>query len=521
MTRLLAGRRSAPQASDLVFGVYLALLLTLVFAGPLIGMSLSGVEAPQLEVLRTIADDRAAVHVGAAAALVGALWAGMIRGPALIPVFVLRVLLSTDIPRRAHLIPRAARTIGVVWLSLGAVLVGVEMLLVHPGGGDPSATAVRVVALAGFAGCLMLAWGCGQVMGATARQLVTAFLGTAALAAFAEPAGDWASPAGWFSRALTEPDESGGLMSTVLVIAVVVLLPALAPLLDRLPAAVLIGQASRVSAAMLFSSVGQLGDVAEPWRPAPRGFRARGRRAPGSLARLAVVELLRRPGPLIWGAAGIILGTTALTLLQSGGVELRPGARAALVGVVAAVLVQASGPFSRSWRRLGDQMEGPPLFGSSPRRRLLSGSFAPILIIGLCGALGGMSATMIVGTGAAAPTSWAVVATLLVVLGGRLVLALKGEMPLALTVPVPTAAGDLSGLAMVAWHLDGHLIAGVVCGGMVLVDPDPLTALGGGAATAAACLLLAWSRSGLGVADLLSPRRRSPRAHRVAADDDA
>ncbi|WP_010525620.1 hypothetical protein [Nesterenkonia sp. F] len=526
VTRLLAGRRSAPQASDRAFLVYQVVLLVLVFVGPLVGMSLSGVEAPQLTGLRTLAEDRVVVHAAAATALVAALWLGMLRGPALMPVFVMRVLLATDIPRRAHLIARARRTVAVVWLGIGAALAGIELLLVHPGGGDPGATAIRVVALLGITGCLMLAWTLGQVLGSIARQLVTGLLGAAALVALAVPAADWVSPAGWFSRALTGPVEFGGLPAAGLLVAVVMFLPTLASRLERLPAEVLVGQASRVSAAMLFSSIGQLGDVAELWGPAPRGFRGGCRRGPGRRTRLGVVELLRRPGPLVWGAAAVVLGTAVLMVLQSDGLDLPWSATVALAGVVAALLVQAVGPFSRSWRRLGDQLEGPALFGTSPRRRLLAGSSPPVLITGLCAVLGGIGgAAVAVGLPGAAgaglgPAVVDVGAVLLAVLGGRLVLALKGEMPLALTVPVPTPAGDLSGLAMVAWHLDGHLLAVTVCGWVLLADPGPLAALGVGAATAAGCLLLAWSRRGLGVAELLSPRPRSPRAHRAAIRDE-
>lgn len=533
VARLLAGRQAAPQASDRVFLLYQVLLLVLVLVGPLVGMSLSGVEAPQLTGLRALAADRVVVHATAAAVLVAALWCGMLRGPALLPVFVLRVLLATDIPRRLHLIARARRTLGVVWLVLGAVLVGIELLLVHPGGGDPAATAIRIAALLGIAGWAMLAWTLGQVLGSIARQLATGLLGAAALLGPAVPAADWASPAGWFSRALTGPAEPGGLPATGLLVAGVGLVPMLLRRLERMPAEVLIGQASRVSAALLFSSIGQLGDVAAQWRPAPRGFRRGfrregrgGRSGPGRGARIGLVELLRRPAPLVWGAAVTVVGTVMLMVLPSGVVDLPRGATVVLAGVVAALLVQAVGPFSRSWRRLGDQLAGPALFGTSPRRRLLTGSLPPVLITGLCAGLGVVCGAALLawlpgaaGEGRASAVA-DVGAALLAVLGGRLVLALKGEMPLALTVPAPTPVGDLSGLAIAAWHLDGHLLAATVGGGLLLAGPDPLAALSVGAATAAGCLLLAWARSGLGVAELLSPRSRSPRAHRVATRDE-
>ena len=106
-----------------------------------------------------------------------------------------------------------------------------------------------------------------------------------------------------------------------------------------------------------------------------------------------------------------------------------------------------------------------------------------------------MAATLLVSDASWAHVSFAAIAGVmlsLISLSLRLLGALKGALPQSMLAPVPTPAGDLSGVNVMLWSLDGPIIAAILGAGLfALAAVSPITCLI--AALVAVAVLLIWS----------------------------
>lgn len=229
-------------------------------------------------------------------------------------------------------------------------------------------------------------------------------------------------------------------------------------------------------------------------------------RMPAGLTRAIVVRdlvgIARTParslaaGACVLGA-GLLLGSLDLALLGPAG--------AAAAGATAVLLSYASiGPWCRGLRAAAETVGGFGLTPLSPRALLVRHFVVPGILsvslisggAGAVAALGGLLregsvAPLHLATATAAGAVTAAVALLL-----RLSGALKGPLPQGLLAPVPTPVGDMAGVNVLVWSLDGVLVAALIGGVLAAVTA---ASLGAGAicAALALALLAAWARSRL------------------------
>ena len=138
----------------------------------------------------------------------------------------------------------------------------------------------------------------------------------------------------------------------------------------------------------------------------------------------------------------------------------------------------------------------PGLFGQSAAAQVLLHALAPALLLTVLAAFGGGGVVLVSSMGPGALEAVLLpVALTPVLIAGQVRNAAKGPMPLRLIAPMPTAQGDASVLAMMAWQSDALLLAllsGAVLAG--LGPLGPLWLLGGAALLTAAMALMARSR---------------------------
>lgn len=273
--------------------------------------------------------------------------------------------------------------------------------------------------------------------------------------------------------------------ATVPVIAALVV-GLLAPMIAaRLRRDVLREQAARWDTVIVLAGSGDPNAaLAKLGAPVRLGRRLRLRAGRGSLwvsvARRDLLGIVRSPARSLAAFLGMlgagVLWGAALALGGAGGssvVASSPG-RASLLGGAALLLgVFAIIPWCRGIATTAFGSGAPPLFPVSASGMLARHAVAPGLLA--TGALAcGMFVWSAVTVGSVSQASldaepWSIVSAILSV-GGvaavtvllRILAALKGSIPIRLLAPVPTAAGDMAGVSVALWMLDGPVVAGLV-----------------------------------------------------------
>lgn len=485
-------RDGAPTRRDRAYVVYLAVLTILVIGVPGGRVVVEGLARPDVLPLLLA---RAAGQMVSAAWLLGCallVLAGGIRGPALLSPFFTATLASSALPRWRALIRPLLRALLALAAAAAilAVLAGATLETAgHAGTGQVASFATAAGGAALLAGS---AWALGQVAGARVRRLAAALLTAAAVVVALAPA-DLGARIGP-GAALPPRDGAAwalGLLAAGLGAAVLSVAG-----LDCLRGEVLLEQAVRWESATMVATSGDVAAASGLFRALPSTGRrlpaVRVPRVPGRLslpamyARRDLVALARTPERAISGLGGVLGGSAALAVAA----QLTGPAAWALVGLGALVLWGGSGALVDGIRHGISTLGAPTLLGQRAEHQVLLHAITPSAIL-LLGAVAGGAAGDAVAAG---PLGSGLVIPLLlspVVMIGRVRDAAKGPMPPQLSMPMPTAQGDMSVVRVLAWQADALLLAlgtavAVALGGRLLGVPGLLMA----AALAAAVMAL-------------------------------
>lgn len=464
------GRQARVRRRDGIVTIYGLVLVALLYF-PVAGTGV--VEALRYADAESLVNDWSGATSLAVALLVSVavgFAAGSVRGPVVLHPFLASTLAGSGMKRRVSLRRPAWRAVVMIAAVSLTLTTGVMALL---------ATAAWLAwsilgwwAIAGLAGGVLVAvswlagqaargaWGWVPVVGV---GLAAVLVGTAGLTAADARAEGPLALAPWFPVTL-------GALALVALCCVPLLL-------DALRQTEVVAQSQRWEGALSLARAGSVAQMGGALRPVP----ALGRRwnlVRGRLFGVAVVvsdlgAALRAPGRLVAGLVGLVAsGWMLASALDSGGyVAMMWGAGAAIAGLA------GMGPLCDGLRHGVDVVTSLRIYGRPDARVLGAHLLAPMLVASTT--LAGVA----VGMGAS-PASALVSAVLL---GAALTLvrgydAARGPLPLSLTMPIVTPAGDLSAMMIALWQLDAALIA-------VLAGAALAAMMGGGALGAAVVVL--------------------------------
>lgn len=454
-------RSGARSRGDVAYLVYLVIMVVLVFGVPVLWSSAMALARPDV-LVHLRAQPAAGIVTGAWLALCAVLvLAGAVRGPAVLTQFFTVTLASSEMPRWRALARPYLRSAFVTTLAAGVLAVLVGATLEAADATDTPAVALLVVAALGAGLLAAAAWLIGEVAPAAVRRLVALLLFGAGVALA------WLPAVGMpvlGPGAVYPPHASAPWAIGLLVAGVLASVGAVA-LLDRVRGAVLREQAARWESATVMATTGDLAAAAGSFRTPPSAGRGlpvvRVPARPGGCStvrlylRRDLLSLGRSPERTIVGVLASALAGAALAaaFAVAGPVSW------VLVGVGSLALWLASGTVSEGIRHAVATLGAPGLFGQSAERQVLLHAVVPLVLVTVSSGLGGLTVDLAsAGQGSAGMLVLPLLlAPLLVV--GRVRDAAKGPMPLRLTMPMPTPAGDTSVLPMLAWQADALLLA--------------------------------------------------------------
>lgn len=523
---VLRRRGTRLGASDVGYRIYIAVMLTIILIAPVVRAGLIWAQ-----------DALPSVGAGSAPGPAGAWGSSSLLAPCLTAATALLVLAGSRIgPARAGLpqldllftapLPRRRLLGGPIarWTAVGAA-VGVLAAAVVVAGralrGELDAGLATALPLAGASlGVLAVAALFVGQIGRRARALAIAPL--AALASAQWALGPGALPDPWSCAArLLVDGEASPVGAVVPVLAAVAAAGGTAWGAARLRWEDLRGQALRWDAVQTLVIAGDpAAGLARLGAPVRWGRRLRlrpGRGLTGAILLRDLLGIVRTPGRSLLGLGGMLVSgllwgasVTAIPPVSSGGLDapdgrfLLPFVGAGLLGAGAMLIAYLAGS---AWcRGLAAAAQGsgsPPLLPSSPVGLVARHLVAPAVLSAVALALGAACWSSWGGGAAGAwiPVSAACAAA--VAVGMRALTALKGAIPLRLLAPVPTPAGDMAGVNVLIWTLDGPLNSLFAGAGLGIVWA---LALAGGLAPLAAILVslavlgavLLWARARLG-----------------------
>ena len=477
------GRRRA--ARDRTFGAYVVALISGLYAVP------AGVLVTQeLGTIVDRTDDSnmfgAALGV-AAACWLAALAVGRVWGPLVLPPFVLHVLLSTDLLPWSFVSRLAARRLSIA--SAAVTVPGGLFAITATRVGEDPRTAVPLIA-----GTLLVAattaccWLIGQV-GSPLALAAVAMSSTSVMAV-----------------AVVAPSTGSSSIPVIALLAGVAVVVGWSAThsIHVVSAERLARDSHRATQASLFTATGTFHDALDLYRPVPVGLRHALRRRDGSLRGpflQGAVRALRTPARAGIGATCLLAGSIA-TVIGVGWTTSTGTPWSGAVWTVGAVLVYlGAGWVSETWRSLRDELHLPALLGPRSRHAGVRHTSWPVAATSASGVVGGvtgivlMNTTATPGGGSGATTATiSMASTFVIALAARFLREMKVQFPIELLTPVMTPFGDLSGLRVLAWQLDGLLTVLVAVGLLAVVPPAA------GAAVAvpvvAACLWVGLARVG-------------------------
>ncbi|AXH96903.1 hypothetical protein DV701_12945 [Ornithinimicrobium avium] len=429
------------------------MLVTALVVGPSLRALAVVVAVPGLgEVLAR--EDLPALVAAAAGLLVwGALAVGTTHGPVMGSPLRIHVLAGGPQPRRMSLRGSFVRRL-LVLVVAGAALGAVPGLaLLHLGAGGAGTTALGGAMTGACVGGVTAAgWLAGQALSRRgvrrAALLVPVCAGLVATLLLVGPA---ALPPGWTSPVTV-------LLLLVLLVAGLTVVPGL---LDRLRGPVLLEQATRWQGATTAGGAGDLAGAAATYRPVPsRHGRwdavGRGGSLPLLFLRRDLVGAARTPVRLLVGISVLLLALVLGIVVST----LSSGPSWAVLAVAFAMVHVRLGVVSDGFRHAVEASAAPTLYGVPDHHLVGLHAALPLAVVLVLGAAAALVAVPLTGVHP--------VGALLVVVGGLFCVAVRaydaarGPMPLLLLTPVPTAAGDMSGLMVAAWQADALLVAVLV-----------------------------------------------------------
>ncbi len=463
-------RRDRRTNGDIVFALYLALLLVPVVGFPVVrGIVVMLAEPTVVSLLQSTSAPRV-VGVACGVFLAGLAGMGRLYGPVTLqPIFV-TLLADTDLPRsRTLLRPFVMSALVVTTSSLVAgVLIG--GVLVHVGAA-PVAAGVRFVIASLFFGLIGgVTWLAGQAVRPRYAWIPpAAILATTAIGAVFPPS-TVVTPWGWVGLSWPTSASSGPWPAVLLMCTAVAAAWCVRRLLDSLRSTRLMEEAEK------WRSVGTAalsGDVAS----ALGGFRARptvgrtwtalsGRTTPGRFLVRDLLGGMRTPGRLVLGSAVLVVACCTVAVAPTGNGWL-------LAGLGSGLGFLALGVFSDGFRHAAEAGVAPPLYGYPTALLYVLHAVLPTVAVLAAVVLGVVLAVV---SGASASSAAGVGLVFLVLVVVRAYHSAKGPLPVVLLTPVPTPLGDLSSLHVAIWQADalliaagaGGVIAAVAAGGAVI-----------------------------------------------------
>ncbi|WP_062383121.1 hypothetical protein [Demequina iriomotensis] len=484
--RVAAFRRQYGRRGDgsgragLVYGIYIAALVVLVYGGP--GLRALAGQLHRDQVLDALLAPSVArgLSLGLAAATVAAFSLGTVRGPAVTRPFLVYALATSDLERRRAFGRTVAGASAAVVLGTAGVTAVLLVPVADAGAMSVAALLVSLGAALAIGAIVATAWLAGQVATGPAVWAVPLVLAGAALASILVPA-PGLMPWDWAAAAWPVAGRAGVAALPMILLAVVALgAVASAPmLLAHLRGPELIQQARRWESTRVAATTGDLSTAIAGLRAAPTVGRRWSIVGGRSFVLAAVAADLAAPVRTPMRVLGALIG------LGGGGVLLAlapgfPGLLAGLASATAALAIYLGlGPWCDGLAHAVVAISAPRLFGVSDGRLVLIRALAPLL--------GGIAVTgaaaVAAGPGDHVATrlgvSAAVVAVLVAV---RLDASAKGSPPLFLTTPMVTPMGDLSVFGVLLWVLDAVMLAGIV--GLAALG------LGHGSGGAVVCLVI-------------------------------
>lgn len=495
-----AHRSRARSRGDRVYLMYLVAMTALVVGVPLLLSTGRALARPDVLPLLLGEGALPAARVLALALGAALVLAGGVRGPALLPPFFVATLASGPLPRGLVLRRPVARALLLPVLAavIPALLVGAT-LLPAVGLDTPAAT---LLVLTGLGTGLLwgTAWCVGQLLRPTGRRLLALALGVAAVVGLLGLPGGvpelLAGPTGSPGSAADAGTSWRGPSATVtaaLVAAGGLGVATCFAFLDRLRGDELAAQAARWEIAATTATTLDLAATAGALRAVPSGARRAPAIGPGPLpllyARRDAVAWLRTPDRCASGVVGALLGAAAIA-----GTTGLTGPVAWVVLLLGTLLLHgATGAFVDGIRHAVHTLGAPPLLGQRAGTQMVLHAVAPLVLLLVLAALGGLAVTA--AGGASGPAAVLLpVGTAVVVLASRAWDAAKGTMPLSLATPIPTPQGDLSVLVMLAWQADAVIVPLLAAALLLAVLPLGQLAVLGVAAALAALLGLLTAR---------------------------
>lgn len=449
------GRNGRLDLRSRAYGLYVVALFLLFYVAP--GVVLAA------ERLHTLGGDgprewQASAVVLVTALALGAQVLGVLLGPLVLPPFVAHVLASTELRPRAYLTRTALLRLGTTALAVASPLGFVLVALTYDA--DPLQVTAALLGALGAGLLVSASWLAGQVLAARGNLLWAACaLMIAALAATSP-----LSPVVLVDAAQgVSPGPIAWLGLTVTVTSAGGLLAWLVARTDHLDPRRLEQEAARFSQAQTYAGTGSLHDALDLFRPRPSGARGAVLR-PDGLPRTPLADAARRavrtPYRLAAAVLALLLGP-ALTMTALGWTEGQARIWLTIAGTL--TTYAGAGWTGEGWRVLRDELRLPPLLGHR-----IGGPFArhlpwPLL---LAGALTAAAVLVATAMGAASEAVALGGVALVLALSARLLREMKHLLPVDLLVPLPTPFGDLSGMRVLLWQLDGPAV--VIAGAVLL-----------------------------------------------------
>ncbi|GAB3246403.1 hypothetical protein GCM10027425_01750 [Alteromonas gracilis] len=449
------GRNGRLDLRSRAYGLYVVALFMLFYVAP--GVVLAA------ERLHALGDDgprewQAPAVVLVAGLALGAQVLGVLLGPLVLPPFVAHVLASTELRPRAYLTRTALRR-----LSASAVAIAIPLAFVLVSvsySGDATQVTAAVLASLGVGLLTSASWLAGQVLRPRGGLVWAAAVLAVAVVALSGPIPPFALVDAAQGETPGARDWAGVLGLLAVTGALLVWLVART---DRLDPRRLEQEAARFSQAQMYAGTGSLHDALDLFRPRPSGAGVAVLR-PDGLPRTPLADAARRsvrtPYRLAAAVLALLLGP-ALTVTALGWTEGQGRIWLTIAGML--TTYAGAGWTGEGWRVLRDELRLPPLLGQR-----IGGPFLRHLPwpLALAAALTGGVDLLAVGWGGSSGTIVLVVVALTLALSARLLREMKHLLPVDLLVPLPTPFGDLSGMRVLLWQLDGPSV--VVAGAVLL-----------------------------------------------------
>lgn len=454
--RLVYGERNdARGRKDLTYILYVLTLLVAIVLIPVARATVVGLTQPEMiSVLRSPGAEAAA---GAVSALLlgGMAWLGRLRGPVTLQPFFVTLLASTDLPQSLTLRRAFGKSALLVTVIIGLIGALFAASLLIAGSASAQSATIFVIGAACFGFISSVLWLTGQSAKPRDLWLFTMAMATGGLFLWCIPSAAPVLPWGWV--ALLWPNSTTPDMWPLVGLVVMTVLAAwwVPRLLDRLDGPDLLEGADRWQSATGAAAAGDIAHAAALFRAAPtvgHGWNAvAGRTSAVRFLRSDLVATLRTPNRFAAAALCLLAAWTMVGLSFTS--ESLAGWTLATVGAVTGYL--ALGVFSDGFRHSAETAAAPPLYGYRTRRLYALHSLLPLVVSGITAAVGTASAVL---AGASSSVfGAALLAPLLVLI--RAYDSAKGPLPVSILTPVPTPAGDMAGLSILAWQADSLLIA--------------------------------------------------------------